>query len=151
MISASTPSSRMAEAGLVSADGPSRDGRRPERVRYEITAAGYEALTDWVTQALADAGQREEFPAALSFMYVLGRDRAVEILEGRAAALARAAEADEAALARAERDGIPPIFLSEHRYQLALRGAEHAWLGDFTEALRTGALGWPVPVEGTEP
>jgi DNA-binding PadR family transcriptional regulator len=141
---------RMAEAGLVSHDGLSRDGRRPERVRYVITAAGHEALTDWVTQALADPGQREEFPAALSFIYVLGRDRAVEILEGRTAALARATDLDEAAVARAERNGVSPIFLSEHRYQLALRRAEHSWLGDFTEALRTGALGWPAPVEGTD-
>lgn len=138
---------RMAEAGLVRPDDPSREGRRPERVRYLITKAGYDALEEWVTQGLADPGH-DEFPAALSFMYALGRDRAVELLEGRAAALARAAEADQITLAQAERDGVAPIFLSEQRYQLALRRAEHAWLVTFTEELRTGALGWPTRAEG---
>jgi DNA-binding PadR family transcriptional regulator len=134
---------RMAESGLVSPDDPSREGRRPERVRYVITTTGRDALEEWVALALADPGHGEEFPAALSFIHTLGRDRAVELLEGRAAALARAAEADQTTLAQAERDGVVPIFLSEHRYQLALRRAEYAWLVTFTEELRTGVLGWP--------
>jgi DNA-binding PadR family transcriptional regulator len=141
---------RMAEAGLVSPDDPSREGRRPERVRYVITKTGHDALEEWVTQALADPGQDGEFPAALSFMYTLGQDRSVELLESRAAALARAAEADQATLSQAERDGVPPIFLSEHRYQLALRQAEHAWLVTFSEELQTGALGWPKRAEGPD-
>lgn len=141
---------RMAEAGLISPDEPIREGRRPERVRYVITGAGREALTAWVTEALADPGRGDEFAAALSFMYALGRDRAVEILEARAAALAGAIDIDEAALARAEQDGVPPIFLSEHRYQLELRQAERTWLTTFTEALRTGALAWPAHAEGSD-
>jgi hypothetical protein len=46
---------------------------------------------------------------------------------------------------RSEAGGIPPIFLSEHRYQLAFRRAEHTWLVIFTEALRTGTISWPAP------
>jgi DNA-binding PadR family transcriptional regulator len=136
---------RLDDAGLVRPGEPGREGRRPERVQYEITAAGHEALTGWVTESLADPGRGDEFPAALSFMYALGRDRVVEILHARATALAVSLAADEAALAAAEASGTPPIFLSEHRYQLALRQAEHTWLGTFTEALRTGALRWPGP------
>jgi DNA-binding PadR family transcriptional regulator len=55
----------------------------------------------------------------------------------------------EAALAQAERSGVPPIFLSEHRYQLALRRADRDWIVAFTEALRTGTLTWPTHREGT--
>jgi hypothetical protein len=76
---------------------------------------------------------------------VLGRDRVVEILHERRTALAASLDADELALAQAEAGGTPPIFLSEHRYQLAVRRAQHAWLGTFTEALRAGTLRWPDP------
>ena len=44
----------------------------------------------------------------------------------------------------AEADGIPPVFLSEHHYQLALRRAGHAWLVTFTGGLESGALAWPA-------
>ncbi len=136
---------RLEDAGLVRPGEPGREGHRPERVPYTITEAGRDALAGWVAESLADPGRSDEFPAALSFMYALGRDRVVEILQARAAVLAASLDADETALARAEAGGTPPVFLSEHRYQLALRRAEHAWLGTFTQALRTGALRWPTP------
>ncbi|SRR6266851_4093540 len=69
-------------------------------------------------------------------------------LQARASALARSIETDEDALARAESQRVRPIFLSEHRYQLALRRAELTWLTTFTEELRTGALDWPTHEEG---
>lgn len=139
---------RLADAGLVAPDEPSREGRRPERVTYEITTAGHGALTGWVADSLADPRRGEEFPVALSFMYALGRDRVVEIIRQRASVLAGQLALDQAALAGAEAAGIPPVFLSEHRFQLALRQAEHAWLVNFAAELHTGALGWPTPPEG---
>ena len=140
---------RLTTAGLIRADEPSREGRRPERVEYSITEAGRRALTGWVTESLTDLSRSDEFPAALSFMYALGRDRVVPLLRERAAALHQSLDADEAALATAEAGGVPPIFLSEHRYQLALRHAEHNWLTAFTEALTTGTLSWPSPPRKT--
>ncbi|HSZ42063.1 MAG TPA: hypothetical protein VK817_19070 [Trebonia sp.] len=110
-----------------------------------ITPAGREALAGWVAESLADPGRGDEFPAALSFMFALGRDRVVGLLQARAAALAASLDADETALARAEAGGTPAVFLSEHRYQLALGRAEHTRLGTFTQALRTGELRWPSP------
>jgi hypothetical protein len=76
-------------------------------------------------------------------MYALGRGRVADLLQARAAALAAALDADETALAQAEAGGTPPVFLAEHHYQLALRRAEHTWLGNFTQALRAGTLRWP--------
>jgi DNA-binding PadR family transcriptional regulator len=136
---------RLEDAGLVRPGEPGRAGHRPERVPYAITEAGREALAGWVADSLADLSRGDEFPAALSFMYALGRDRVIEILQQRAASLAVALDADETALAEAEAGGTEPVFLSEHRYQLALRRAEHTWLATFTHALRTGALRWPSP------
>src|ERR1035441_8638710 len=50
---------RLADAGLVSPDEPSREGHRPERVEYLITEAGRTALADWVTESLADLRSEE--------------------------------------------------------------------------------------------
>ena len=136
---------RLADAGLISPSDPGREGRRPERVGYSITEAGHAALAGWIAESLADPSRGEEFPAALSFMYSLGRDRVVRILRVRTAALAASIDADQVRLAAAEADGISPVFLSEHHYQLALRRAGHDWLVTFTGALETGALAWPAP------
>jgi DNA-binding PadR family transcriptional regulator len=139
---------RLAGAGLVSGGEPSRAGNRPERVRYAITGAGREALAEWVADTLSDAGRSDGFPAALSFMYALGPGRVTDLLAVRAQALGASIAAGEAALAEAEREGVPPIFLSEQRYQLALRRAEHDWIAAFIERLRSGSLAWPAHREG---
>jgi DNA-binding PadR family transcriptional regulator len=140
---------RLADAGLISPGEPSREGHRPERVSYAITDAGRGALIGWVTESLGDPARADEFPAALAFMYALGPDRVATVLRARAHQLSESITADEAALAAAEAGGVPPIFLSEHRYQVALRRAERDWIAAFTEALGTGALIWPSPPEGT--
>jgi DNA-binding PadR family transcriptional regulator len=136
---------RLAAASLISPHDRRQEGRRPERVEYSITAAGRATLAEWVAQSLADTATADQFPAALSFMYTLSRDQVVQIVIGRGEALAASIDADEAALAAAVSDGIEPIFLSEHRYQLALRHAEHTWLATFTDALQSDRLRWPPP------
>ncbi len=136
---------RLATTGLISPSEPSREGRRPERVSYTITDSGREALELWVTQALGDAHRADEFPVALSFMFALGRDRVVDLLLARAERLSESIDADDSTLARAEAEGVPPIFLSEHRYQLSLRQAQVTWVKGFVEALQNGSLTWPHP------
>ena len=79
--------SRLANAGLIRADESVRDGNRPERTPYAITPAGREALTSWVETTLADDADADGLPAALSFMYSLGRDRVTALLRARAARL----------------------------------------------------------------
>jgi DNA-binding PadR family transcriptional regulator len=134
---------RLADAGLIQADATAREGNRPERTRYTITPAGLEALTAWVGEVLADETDPDGLSAALSFMYALGRDQVVLRLRARANRLAAAIDADGAELARAEGDGMNPIFLSEHRYQLARRRAERDWIAGFLTDLENGDLAWP--------
>ncbi len=136
---------RLAVAGFINPVRAGREGRRPERVPYSITDVGRETLAQWVTESLSDAQRGDEFPAALSFMFTLGRDRVVELLLTRAMTLEESIDADISALANAEADGVPPVFLSEHRYQLALLQAQLAWVKGFAEALQNGTLAWPHP------
>ena len=134
---------RLARAGLISADETIRDGNHPERTRYSITTGGRESLTSWVEAALADDGDADGLPAALSFMYSIGPDRVSALLHGRAQRLTESLDADEAELSRALEDGVNPIFLSEHRYLLARRRAERDWIVGFLAGLETGDLIWP--------
>lgn len=135
---------RLEQAGLVHADETGRAGNRPERTRYTITAAGLETLTGWVAEALADDADPDGLAVALSFMYALGRDRVTGLLRARLDRLTRALDADRATLAGAEKGGAAPIFLSEHRYELARRQAERDWIAGFLADLRDGRLDWPA-------
>ncbi|WP_139209878.1 PadR family transcriptional regulator [Microlunatus flavus] len=135
---------RLDDAGLVVANEPARAGNRPERTPFTITARGRAELAVWLEDALAADADADGLPAALSFMYPLGRDRVLELLTLRSSRLAATIDADESALAAAEADVENPIFLSEHHFQLARRRAERDWLTSFTAALSSGDLQWPT-------
>jgi DNA-binding PadR family transcriptional regulator len=134
---------RLESVGLISPHETSRAGNRPERTRFAITTAGLNALTDWVQETLADDTDPDSLPAALSFMYPLGRERVIGLLDARMARISAALDADENNLLRAQAEATNPIFLSEHHYQLARRRAERDWLAGFITRLNTGALIWP--------
>ena len=112
---------------------------------YEITALGGSSLQDWLREALGDPERAEQFTAALSFMYALGRLEAIARLQERAATLGALVETADGALQAALDAGVPEIFLSEERYGQVLRRAERDWLAEFTERLRSGELSWPTP------
>ncbi|MFT4135725.1 PadR family transcriptional regulator [Microbacterium sp.] len=132
---------RLAVEDLIRANEPARTGNRPERTTFAITPAGLEALLSWIEHTLADDADPDGLPAALSFMYSLGRDRAVTVLRAREQRMTEAIDADERALTCAV--SVNPIFVSEHRYQLARRRAERDWLAGFLAELDSGTLDWP--------
>lgn len=132
---------RLAAADLIRAHEPTRAGNRPERTPFAITPAGLEALRSWIEHTLADDTDPDGLPAALSFMYPLGRDRVVTVLRAREQRMIEAIDADEHELAHATPAN--PIFVSEHRYQLARRRAERDWLVSFLTDLDSGDLTWP--------
>nr|WP_277348476.1 PadR family transcriptional regulator [Planctomonas sp. JC2975] len=135
---------RLDAAGLIDSGGTDRDGNRPDRTRFAITPQGAAALTAWLQETLSDDSDADGLPAALSFMYPLGREQTIELLGGRLERMSATLEADETALRNANAEATNPIFLSEHEYQLARRRAERAWLADLLTSLESGALVWPV-------
>lgn len=82
-----------------------------------------------------------EFPAALSFLMLLGPDGAAAGLEQRAAQLRAAAAAMDEAMSQLS-PGLPRVTLIESEYQRAMISAELAWVEGILEDLRTGALTW---------
>jgi DNA-binding PadR family transcriptional regulator len=132
--------------GFIQAAGTDRQGRRPERTVYEITAAGRAELVDWLRELLTNP-QREypSFRAALSVAGLLGPDEVRDLLEVRLRALREQLAGDTEDLVALQRT-LPRIFLIEEEYGLALRRAEAEWvrglLGEMADGSLPGLAEW---------
>ncbi|MCX0269271.1 PadR family transcriptional regulator [Nocardia zapadnayensis] len=131
----------LAKAGFLEVVGSEREGARPERVIYRITAAGRRELVDWTRELIAEPEpERGRFVAGLSILAVLPPEDVAELLGRRLAALD-----EQIAQVRAEfaqlAGTLPRLFLIESEYGLTVLEAEAEW----TRALRAEL------VEGTFP
>ena len=96
---------RLETAGLIAADG--REGGR-RRTGYRLTAAGAEALRDWLGEPEQIHELRDEGLLKLFFAGVGERDRALEIL--------RAKRDAHAEVARSFRTDIEPLAAGAERF-----------------------------------
>jgi DNA-binding PadR family transcriptional regulator len=135
---------RLTAAGLVEPVETSREGRRPERTVYALTAKGRDELMLWLRELISQPAQEYPwFGAALAFLGALPPDEARRLLEVRVIALEAEVAAGEAALHAATRGGLPRLFAVESEYAVALRRAELAWVTQIVDDMRTGKLEWP--------
>jgi len=135
---------RLARASLVEAVGTDRDGGRPERTTYRITAAGREAMSDWITGVLrAPANEYPCFPVALGEAHNLPRNVVIELLEARIEVLAARLAEDEALVAAAV-DRVPEPHLLDAYYLFEMTRAELGWLRRLVERVETKELTWPT-------
>ncbi|GAA5041638.1 DNA-binding PadR family transcriptional regulator [Thermocatellispora tengchongensis] len=124
--------------GLITATGSEREGGRPERTTYAITAAGRAELADWTRELLAEPEpEHTRFQAGLSVMGGLGPDEVVALLERRLHRLEQDLAVRRESLAR-QLTQIPRLFLVEDEYDLAVREAEAAWVRGLLAELRSG-------------
>jgi DNA-binding PadR family transcriptional regulator len=151
--------------GLIAAKETSRDGKRPERTVYTLTAAGCDELRDWMSELLREpAKEFPQFEAALCLLPVVPPDEAVALLNDRAlrlsgtiaqmeAGLSWVAEQDLSTMAGPEErlpaqfagQKFPPIFVVESQYRLALIKAELDFVRDLVR--RITEEGWgPIGV-----
>jgi DNA-binding PadR family transcriptional regulator len=126
--------------GLITAVDTGRSGRRPERTRYAITAAGTTELRDWLRELVADP-EREHprFAAALSVLGVLPPDEVITLLRDRLCRLREDIEAGRQELRQVAAE-VPRLFLIEAEYAEALRVAEAAWIEGLLDELTSGTL-----------
>ena len=116
-----------------------RDGRRPERTVYELTAAGREELRSWMADLIAEpVKEYQQFEAALCLMPVLPPDevlallrRRLELITENAAAVAQQIEASAGL-------NLPPLFLIETEYRLAFIKAEQHFVADLIGRIESG-------------
>ena len=133
---------RLEEAGLVTVLQTERDQRYPERTVYQLTEAGRVAARDWLAQMIAaPRAEFPQFPAALSFVMLLGPEQMLAAMEQRAQALTATLAAIDADLA--EYAGtLPRVTLMDDEYRRAVTAAELGWVQGVVEDLKAGTLTW---------
>ena len=131
---------RLTDEKLIRRTATDRDGKRPERVIYEITDAGAEALAERVRELIArPVHEFPQFVVALAEIETLGEDAAANAVDERVGALE--ARASEIAALRGA-GVVRAAYLVALDYLLAAMQNELSWLRNFAESLRSGQLGW---------
>src|SRR5580704_6586928 len=107
--------------GMIAARETAREGRRPERTVYEITAAGTEELHDWMADLVGmPAKEYPQFEAALCLLPILPPDEALALLRRRLKLIEQNAAGLAGHIAGISAQNLPPLFLVENVYRLAL-------------------------------
>ncbi|WP_405642156.1 PadR family transcriptional regulator [Streptomyces sp. NBC_00019] len=126
--------------GFVEVTDVERQGNRPERTVYGITAAGRQEATEWMSDLVAfPAKEYPIFETALSLLGVLHPDDVVSLLEERLEALEVRIASGRGALEKLY-ETLPRLFLVENEYQLHMIEAEAAWVRGFLDEIRKGEL-----------
>jgi len=134
---------RLAGQEYVRATGTQREGNRPERTTYEITAEGRSVLLGQLRELLAvPLNEYPRFPLALSESHNLPRETVLQLCRQRAELLASAARRIDAGIEHAKAAGADEKYWIDMRYQRAMLAAETAWLGEFLADLDSGRLAW---------
>jgi len=114
--------------GLLETIGNTRQGARPERTIYRITASGREELLDWTRELIGSpAAENPQFAAGLSVWMLLSPDEIAALLRSRLEKLEASVKTRRATLAQLGAE-IPRLFLVEGEYALAMTKAEAAWV-----------------------
>jgi DNA-binding PadR family transcriptional regulator len=125
------------QRGLVAAGEAAREGRRPERTVYTLTAAGQAELNRWLSELLsAPAKEYLQFEAALALLPVLAPEQVVALLEQRLSHLDVEIAQVRAQVAGAMSRGVDQLFLIESEYGLALREAERRWVAALIDRIK---------------
>ena len=133
---------RLRAAGAVAVRQTERDQQYPERTVYEITNEGRDLLLECLAETVSTPrNEFPEFPAALSFLMLLGPQGATRNLEKRAERLEATVAALDESLESFSRT-IPRITLIETEFQRAVAAAELEWVHEVLDDLQTGTLSW---------
>lgn len=128
--------------GLIAEREKLREGNRPERTVYEITAAGMDEFEDWLSELLSTPStDPSSLEAALSLIAGLHPDEAARLLDERAARLEVELRSIAAGHDWAREQGLPEVFLVESIYRETMLRAERAYAAGLAADIRSGALG----------
>jgi DNA-binding PadR family transcriptional regulator len=134
-------------AGLVAPRRTERNGGRPERTIYMVTAAGEADLRQRLRDLLrAPAKEYGTFGAALALMTVLPPEEVASLLAERAALLDEAAIQLRHGLEHARQAGVPRLATIEREHELTIVEAERAWASGLSRLVRKSAAftrHWP--------
>jgi DNA-binding PadR family transcriptional regulator len=131
--------------GLITARETTREGRRPERTVYEITAGGLEEFEDWLAELLSTpVRDHTSLEAGLSLMPGLPPAEVARLLDERAERLRTEIRALDAMFAEVTERKLPELFSVESRFRRAMLSAEL----DFVTSLAAGIAAGTFPGTG---
>jgi DNA-binding PadR family transcriptional regulator len=127
------------QEGLIEVKETIREGRRPERTVYALTASGRKRMREWMHELLEKpVKEYPQFEAALSLIPAVSPDEAIALLEARVGRLDEMCEelrsAIEVAVKRVE-----ALFLVENEFRLALLEAERQFVEGFVRRIKEDA------------
>jgi DNA-binding PadR family transcriptional regulator len=119
-----------------------REGRRPEKTVYAITAEGEAFMLEWMRTLLSvPVKEYPQFEAALSLIPVLPPEEAMSLLESRLQALRAAIQAIAAESTAGRATGLPRLFSIESEYHEQMLKAECGFVESLLRDLRGDAEG----------
>ncbi|WP_034622895.1 PadR family transcriptional regulator [Cellulomonas sp. URHE0023] len=137
---------KLEKEGLVEVAGTERSGNRPERTSYRITDAGRSALVARISSFLGDDHPSYPlFSVGIAEAHEVPAETVIEQLTRR-----RTRESERATLLRTAYDqvtslGLPRRYLLDIEHDIAILGAQIAWLDRTLDELRADALEWDQP------
>ena len=134
---------QLERAGFITEQETSREGQRPERTVYALTAAGRDELHDWLRE-LVEEPQHEypHFVAALSLIAALPPSEVLTLLRRRLTRLAEQRAEIRAIIDDTLAQGVPGLFLIEEEYRLTLLDAESSFVERFIGQITDPEAGW---------
>jgi DNA-binding PadR family transcriptional regulator len=127
------------KCGLIVAKETARDGRRPERTVYQITPAGSDKLRAWMADLISEpVKEYPQFEAALCLMPVLPPDEALALMRRRLTLIEQNVVALTRQIDKTSRLKLPPLFLVETEYRLALIKAEQHFVAELIRRIESG-------------
>ncbi len=127
--------------GFITAQETTREGRRPERTVYAVTAAGRAEFEDWLAELLSTpTKEHSSLEAALSLAAGLPPDEVARLLEERCLKLELELRAVGGAIDISREHGLPDLFLIETLFEHAMLAAELEFVRTLAADIRSGAL-----------
>lgn len=137
---------RLARDGHIAEAGVEREGNRPERTVYAITAAGRAALGASIKRMLRTyVNEFPEFPVAIGEAHNLPVDEVAAMLDERRASIAEWIAFLDSADAAIAAKGVARHYVLNLDYTRAMLTAEDAWIAATIAELRSGELEWTAP------
>ncbi|HZZ97616.1 MAG TPA: PadR family transcriptional regulator [Jatrophihabitantaceae bacterium] len=128
--------------GLITSRETLREGRRPERTIYEITAEGSSEFEDWLAELLSTPVRNyTSLEAGLSLMAGLPPAEVARLFEDRVVGLRIELGGIVAAEKVADDMGLPEVFSVETRFRQAMLTAEVDFVIDLAQRIRSEKLG----------
>nr|WP_272956043.1 PadR family transcriptional regulator [Actinopolymorpha rutila] len=138
---------RLMDDELVVPAETSREGRRPERIIYQITAEGRAELAARLRGLLERTdGDRPTFTAAVSLLGCLPVEEAVRSLGTRVAGLEGGIATLDGVMGTLRAGGLPRLLLLDLEYARAATAAELQWVRGLLADIRVGDLTWTSPL-----